>query len=47
MPWKENTMAIISKELAERLDKIEERIAALERAIEALPEEQEEKEDAG
>ena len=44
--WKENAMAIISQELAERLDKIEEHMAALERAIEALLEGQEEEEDA-
>ena len=45
MPWKESAMAIISKELAERLDKIEERLNDLESALSALLK-QEEKEDA-
>jgi len=41
LPWKEDKMAIISQELAEQLEKFEERIAALESALSALQKQEE------
>jgi len=44
--WKENTMALLDRATAERLDRIEERLDEIERILEILLEQQEEWEDA-